>query len=135
MRYTINLVRLTGCACILAAAFSACAADWRTMEVTATAYTLAEDETKQGNVGLSAWGDQLEPGMRAIAVSRDLIKKGLGHGAKVKIEGLRGTYVVRDKMNRRWKNKIDILFPSKKLARKWGKQKVTIRWKPTSVQS
>ena len=51
----------------------------KSLEVTASAYTMAEDETKKGNVGLSAWGDQLKPGMKSIAVSRDLIEEGLTH--------------------------------------------------------
>ena len=101
----------------------------QTMEVTASAYTMAEDETKKGNVGLAAWGDQLEPGMKAIAVSRDLIDKGLDHKTEVKIEGLDGTYIVRDKMNKRWKKKIDIFMgKDKQKAREWGKRTVTIHW-------
>ncbi len=101
----------------------------QTMEVTASAYTMAEDETKKGNVGLAAWGDQLEPGMKAIAVSRDLIDKGLDHMTEVKIEGLEGTYIVRDKMNKRWKKKIDIFMgKDKQKAREWGKKTVTIHW-------
>lgn len=101
----------------------------QTMEVTATAYTMAEDETKKGNVGLAAWGDQLEPGMKAIAVSRDLIDDGLDHETEVKIEGLEGTYIVRDKMNARWKKKIDIFMgKDKEKALEWGKKKVTIHW-------
>ncbi len=101
----------------------------RSMEVTATAYTLRESETKQGNIGLAAWGDQLEPGMKAIAVSRDLIDEGLDHETEVRIEGLEGTYIVRDKMNKRWRKKIDI-FMGKDVerAREWGKREVTIHW-------
>ncbi len=107
----------------------------RTEEVTATAYTLSEAETKKGNVGLAAWGDQLEPGMKAIAVSRDLIPQGLGHEAVVKIEGLDGEYVVRDKMNRRWTDKIDILMADRAAAREWGKQTVTISWQVPESQT
>ena len=87
---------------------SACKAeqpDVQTMEVTASAYTMREAETKKGNVGLAAWGDQLKPGMKSIAVSRDLIDAGLDHMTPVTIEGLEGTYIVRDKMNRRWGRK------------------------------
>ena len=102
--------------------------DWQELEVTASAYTLAEDETKRGNRGLAAWGDIIKPSMRVIAVSRDLIKRNLGHGTRVRIEGLPGVYHVRDKMHRRWRNKIDILVPTKKQARKWGKRTVKIRW-------
>ena len=99
------------------------------MEVTASAYTMAEDETKKGNVGLAAWGDQLEPGMKAIAVSRDLIEEGLDHRTRVKIEGLEGEYVVLDKMNKRWEEKIDIFMGTdKEAAREWGKRTVEISW-------
>jgi 3D (Asp-Asp-Asp) domain-containing protein len=103
----------------------------RSMEVTATAYTMRESETKEGNIGLAAWGDQLEPGMKAIAVSRDLIDEGLGHETRVRIEGLDGSYVVRDKMAARWEKKIDIFMGRDvERAREWGKRKVTIHWTP-----
>lgn len=101
----------------------------QSLEVTATAYTMAEAETKKGNVGLAAWGDQLEPGMKAIAVSRDLIDMGLDHETEVRIEGLKGTYVVRDKMNKRWEKKIDIFMgKDREKAMEWGKRKVIIHW-------
>ncbi|MAS11597.1 MULTISPECIES: 3D domain-containing protein [Gammaproteobacteria] len=101
---------------------------WETMEVTATSFTLAEEETKRGNVGLTAFGDQLEPGDKAIAVSRDLIRMGLTHGTKVRVEGLPGTYTVQDKMNKRWKNKIDILFKKRSRALEWGRQNIEIEY-------
>lgn len=97
-------------------------------EVSASAYTLSEAETKKGNLGLAAWGDQLEPGMKAIAVSRDLIKAGLTHQTEVRIDGLPGTYQVLDKMNKRWTDHIDILMKDRRAAREWGRQAVTIRW-------
>lgn len=105
------------------------AVNWKTMEVTATSFTLAEEETKRGNIGLTAFGDQLQPGDKAIAVSRDLLRKGLTHGTKVRIEGLPGTYTVQDKMNRRWRNKIDILFKKRSRAREWGRQTVEIQYR------
>lgn len=124
-----NTPRLALLATVLSLPLAACdSMETRTEEVTATAYTLSEAETKKGNVGLAAWGDQLEPGMKAIAVSRDLIPQGLGHEAVVEIEGLDGEYVVRDKMNRRWTEKIDILMSDRASALEWGKQTVTISW-------
>lgn len=104
---------------------------WQTMEVTATSFTLAEEETKRGNVGLTAFGDLLEPTSKAIAVSRDLLRKGLSYGTRIRVEGLPGVYTVRDKMHRRWRDKIDILFARKKRALEWGRQTVTIRYLPT----
>lgn len=105
------------------------AGETRSMEVTATAYTMREVETKEGNVGLAAWGDQLDPATPAIAVSRDLIREGLGHMTPVEIEGFWRTHYVLDKMNRRWKKRIDIFMGNDvEAAREWGKRKVTIRW-------
>jgi len=99
------------------------------MTVTATAYNSVEHQTKKGNVGLAAWGDILEPGERAIAVSRDLIKKGIDYNEEVEIEGLKGIYIVKDKMNKRWKNKIDIYMGlDEKAARQWGNQVVDIQF-------
>lgn len=102
----------------------------KSMEVTATAYNSLAAQTHRDHPALTAWGDTLKPGMKAIAVSRDLIDSGLIYGTEVKIEGLKGTYTVRDKMNKRWNRKIDIYMgTSTEKALEWGKKKVTIRWK------
>lgn len=117
---------------------SACSdnnAGTHTATVTATAYTLAPSETQSYAPGIAAWGDKLKPGMKAIAVSRDLIKMGLTHNTKVHIEGLKGTYLVLDKMNKRWEKKIDIFMGTdRKKAKEWGKRQVNITWttQPTS---
>ena len=98
-------------------------------EVTATAYNSVNSQTKAGDPTLTAWGDTLKPGMKAIAVSRDLIDDGLTHGTEVTIEGLPGTYIVRDKMNKRWNDKIDIYMGlDEEAAKEWGKRTVTISW-------
>lgn len=104
------------------------ATSWETLEVTATSFTLAEEETKRGNIGLTAFGEQLEPGDKAIAVSRDLIRLGLTHGTKVRVEGLPGVYTVQDKMHRRWRNKIDIFFSKRKRALEWGRKNIEIQY-------
>jgi len=101
----------------------------RSLVVTATAYNSLPGQTS-GDPTVAAWGDRLEPGMKAIAVSRDLIALGLGHGVEVEIVGLPGVYVVRDKMARRWKRKIDIYMGEDvAAARQWGRRTVTIRWR------
>lgn len=100
----------------------------RSLEVTATAYNSLAGQTSE-QPHLTAWGDRLEPGMKAIAVSRDLIELGLTHGAEVGIEGLPGKYVVRDKMAKRWSRKIDIYMGEDvQRALRWGRRKVTIHW-------
>ncbi len=97
------------------------------MDVTATAYNSFENQTKKGNPFLAAWGDILEPGERAIAVSRDLIALGLDHNEEVEITGLKGDYIVKDKMNKRWRKKIDIYMGlDHKAAINWGRKEVTI---------
>lgn len=99
------------------------------MVVTATAYNSVESQTKKGNPNLTAWGDTLEPGERSIAVSRDLIELGLDHNQEVEIKGLPGTYVVKDKMNKRWTKKIDIYMGlDEEAAREWGKKEVEITY-------
>lgn len=82
--------------------------EWKELSVSASAYNSVPWQTTTKKPSIAAWGDELKPGMRAIAVSRDLIAQGLTHGTRVKIEGMPGVYVVRDKMNRRWRKKIDI---------------------------
>lgn len=101
--------------------------------VTATAYNSVERQTKKDNPSLAAWGDILVPGERAIAVSRDLIAKGLDYNEEVEIKGLKGTYIVKDKMNKRWKNKIDIYMGlDEEAAREWGKKTVEITYNPNN---
>lgn len=102
-----------------------------TMTVTASAYNSVERQTKKGNPNLTAWGDILEPGEQTIAVSRDLIQLGLDHNQEVEIKGLPGTYIVKDKMNKRWEKKIDIYMGlDQEAAREWGKKEVEISFVP-----
>ena len=101
---------------------------WVTMEVTASAYNSTPAQT-DGSPNRTAWGDSLYPGLKSIAVSRDLIKKGLTHNTKVKIEGFEGIYIVNDKMHSKWRNKIDIYFGKDvQAAKKWGRRKVKIEY-------
>jgi len=96
------------------------------IDVVATAYNSVPSQT-DSTPNRAAWGDRLKPGMKSIAVSRDLLKMGFTRGVKVKIEGLPGTYVVLDKMHSRWRKKIDIYMGKNvRKARKWGKRRVTI---------
>jgi len=99
---------------------------WKTIEVTATAYNSYRYQTSS-TPNITAWGDSLKPGMPYIAVSRDLIKLGLVHNTLVKLEGFNGTFLVKDKMNRRWRNRIDIYMGKDiKKAKAWGKQKLEL---------
>ena len=99
---------------------------WKSMEVTATAYNSLAYQTSR-NPNITAFGDSLVPGKKYIAVSRDLLKIGLDHNTLVRIEGIEGLYIVKDKMNKRWNKRIDIYMDEDvKRARAWGKKKVRI---------
>ncbi len=102
---------------------------WHSREVTATAYnSLAYQTSSQPNI--TAFGDSLKPGMKCIAVSRDLLALGLKHNTLVTIEGMEGIYLVKDKMNKRWKNRIDIYMGTDvRAAKEWGRKKLTISYR------
>jgi 3D (Asp-Asp-Asp) domain-containing protein len=102
----------------------------RSLVVTATAYNSLRSQT-DGNPSLGAWGDRLQPGMRVVAVSRDLLALGLGRGTKLRIEGLPGEYTVLDKTASRWRKRIDIYMGvDVQAARQWGRRQVRIHWNP-----
>lgn len=118
------------CALLALAGCTGSEPEARTLTVQATAYNSLASQTND-TPNLAAWGDTLKPGMKAVAVSRDLIKEGLTHNTLIEIEGLPGQYRVLDKMNKRWTRKIDIYMGKDVAAAKeWGKREVEIRWMP-----
>ena len=113
----------------------------RTITVNVTAYSSHRGQT-DSTPFLAAWNNKLtkcdkfnpkrvnKDGVNgSIAVSRDLLKKGkLKNGDKIILktkEGKKiGTFVVKDKMNKRFKKKIDIYFhKDREAALKWGIKK------------
>lgn len=112
------------------------AAERVSVDVTATAYNSTHDQT-DATPHIGAWGDHLDravgPGERVIAVSPDLLERGLRRGQRVRIHGLKGEFVVLDKMPRRWQMRIDIYMQKdERAARKWGRRRVKISWVPAS---
>ena len=99
----------------------------RKLSVVATAYTSHHSQT-DGSPFLAAWSNRIRPGMKIIAVSRDLIwKYGITNGKKVRISGLKGIYTVRDKMNKKWRKKIDIYMgTNRRKALRWGRKRVML---------
>ena len=68
-------------------------------------------------------------GHRWIAVSRDLEKYGFTFGTRVCVEGAEsydGYWTVEDRMNKRWKNRIDFLVNKEIKGGKWYNVKITI---------
>ncbi len=124
---TKNIIYIGFCCCLLS-----CGAkeeikqekfNWYGKEVTVSAYNSVSWQT-QGDPNIAAWGDTLKPGMKVVAVSRDLLALGIKHNSMMIIESLPDTFYVKDKMNRRWRNRIDIYMGEDvKKAREWGRQK------------
>ena len=126
----MKLILKIGLIFFIALAFESCKEEgqWVSLEVIASAYNSTKAQT-DGSPYRTAWGDSLYPGLKSIAVSRDLIKMGLTHNTKVKIEGFDGIFVVNDKMHSKWRKKIDIYFGNDvQAARKWGRKKVRIEY-------
>jgi 3D (Asp-Asp-Asp) domain-containing protein len=113
---------------VLLFSFTSAVAEPRSLVVLATAYNSTQAQTDhRPNKG--AWGDQIEPGMKVIAVSRDLIKLGLKRGTKVTIDEIEGEWIVLDRTPSRYTNRIDIYMGlDVQAARNWGRRKVTVRW-------
>lgn len=106
-----------------------CEYDEESLQVTVSAYTSSGRET-DSTPYLAAWGDTLDPSVKSIAVSRDLIEMGLDHNQEVNIEGFEDTFIVLDKMHKRWTKKVDIYMGNDvDKALEWGKQEVIIYWK------
>ena len=100
----------------------------RELEVTATAYNSVRGQTDR-DPAITAYGIVLRPGMRIVAVSRDLEKMGLRQGARLTISGLEGEWTVGDRMHSRWTRRIDVYMGlDAEAARAWGKRRVRIRW-------
>jgi len=132
MRTSRDLRTILVLVALLAVPVAACATPpvMSTLVVTATAYNSLPAQTSK-DPNTAAWGDELKPGIKAIAVSPDLLDAGLKRGTKVQIEGLKGDYLVLDRMPDRWDNRIDIYMgEDEHAARDWGVREVRIKWKP-----
>ena len=100
----------------------------KSFQVIASAYNSLEYQTN-ADPSITAFGDSLKPGMRYIAVSRDLLDSGLVHNTKVKLQGFDDVFIVKDKMNKRWRKRIDIYMGTDvEKAKKWGKKKLIIEY-------
>jgi 3D (Asp-Asp-Asp) domain-containing protein len=103
--------------------------------VTATAFNSVPDQT-DGQPHLTASGDLLRPGLRAVAVSPDLEQAGLELGSVIEIEGLEGEWKVLDRMPPRWQRRIDVYMGlDETAARRFGKRRLMIRWKPPPAET
>jgi 3D (Asp-Asp-Asp) domain-containing protein len=97
---------------------------FKTMTVTATAYTAREEECNS-EPWITASGTPSRVGV--IAVSRDMEKLGIKLGDVIIIKGM-GMFRVEDRMNKRWKNRVDILHANLQAAKLFAKRQVEIMW-------
>lgn len=102
---------------------------WNGVMVTASAYNSTVAQTSK-NPTITAFGDSLTPGVKYIAVSRDLLRKGLKYNTPVVIEGFSEIFLVKDKMHPKWRNHIDIYMGLDiEAAKAWGRRKVCIDYR------
>lgn len=95
----------------------------RKFEVIATSYNPVRNQCDERPLE-TADGSLVTPGM--LGVSRDLLKKHNLHlGQKVVLGGL-GSFTITDKMNKRFRNRIDIISFIPQWSRKFGKRKVIV---------
>ena len=86
-------------------------------KVTATCYSPSIDET-DSTPFITASGDSV--GVKHIAVSRDLYKKGWRFDSIVYIKEMNEFFIIKDLMNKRWKNRIDFFALTKPEALEFG---------------
>jgi 3D (Asp-Asp-Asp) domain-containing protein len=103
--------------------------------VTVTAYSSRTIETDDTPF-IAAWGDSVRTG--TIAVSRDLLQFfGRGQPVLLYLDGLDAppdTFVVNDKMNKRWTKRVDIWFKDTTIAQRFGTKKgIILLWSPMLI--
>ena len=99
--------------------------------VTATVYNAVPDQTDSDPL-ITASLKEIDPDkpQRWIAVSRDLEELGITLGSKVCIDNageMNGEWAVEDRMNRRWKRRIDFLVHDSIRLGKWNNVKIIIK--------
>lgn len=103
-------------------------AEERMLSVLATAYNSTRAQT-DARPNKGAWGDRIDPGMKVIAVSPDLVRLGLERGTKVRIDGVEGEWTVLDRTPSRYQKRIDLYMGLDiAAARQWGRKRVIVRW-------
>jgi 3D (Asp-Asp-Asp) domain-containing protein len=99
------------------------------VKVTATAFNSLRGQT-DSTPNHGAWGDRLSRtprGVRAAAVSRDLLCRGYSRKQRFRIEGMAGEFLVLDTMSARWKQRVDIYMgKDRRAAKRFGRRKLHI---------
>lgn len=99
------------------------------IRVTATAFNSLRGQT-DATPNHGAWGDRLSrtaKGVRAAAVSRDLLCQGFSRKQRFRMEGMAGEFVVLDTMSARWKQRVDVYMgKDRRAAKRFGRKKLHI---------
>lgn len=99
--------------------------------VTATVYNAVPEQTDSDPL-ITASLKEIDPDnpQRWIAVSRDLEELGVTLGSKVCIDNageMNGEWVVEDRMNKRWRRRIDFLVHDSIRLGKWNNVKIILK--------
>ena len=106
------------------------------LKVTATCYhpTMGQCDSRPFETATQAIIDMRHPDKhRWIAISRDLLDKGFSMRDTVRVEGTwiyDGLWIIQDKMNKRFTNKIDFLITKGQRLGKWESVKITKHYTP-----
>jgi len=113
---------------LLAFLLAACRPHGETASVDVGAFAIGlrapDAEPRRGS-----WGDELVPGMKALAVSPDLVERGLVNGTRVRIEGLPPSFRVRDRLPEGTHERVEIFMGTDaESAQRWHERRARIWW-------
>jgi len=112
---------------LLDAGYTVVSGDRLWMRLLATGYSSSVRETDDTPF-ITASNTRTRPGV--VALSRDMLRRYNGQalftfGDAIHISGI-GDFVIEDSMNRRWRKRLDIWFPSREAAANFGIRRVTV---------
>jgi 3D (Asp-Asp-Asp) domain-containing protein len=112
---------------LLDAGYTVVSGDRMWIQLLATGYSSSVWETDDTPF-ITASNTRTRPGV--VALSRDMLRRYDGRapfsfGDEIHISGI-GDFVVEDSMNRRWRKRLDIWFPSREEAAEFGIRRVTV---------
>lgn len=113
---------------LLGLALAACSPRGEVATVTVGAFSIGlrgpDDEPIRGK-----WGDELKPGIKALAVSPDLVARGLSRGTRVRIEGMPSSYRVRDQLADGTRERVEIFMGTDAASvERFGEHRMQIWW-------
>jgi hypothetical protein len=113
------------CLCL---ALAACSSRGEVDTLTVAAFSIALRGPGEDPVR-GKWGDELKPGIKAVAVSPDLVARGLSQGTRVRIEGLPSAYRVRDQLPDGTRERIEIFMGTDAASvARFGEQRMRVWW-------